>query len=1010
MRITATVTYFDRTRKLLSGKIGSAFDFQYQLAFVLLLIGLITAIATPKNAAAQTGIVSGEITDSRTGESLVGVNILIRGTEIGTAADIDGRYILRRVPAGDHILLFRYIGYETQEREITVTANETLTVNISLAEDVIQGQEIQVTARQRGQSRAFSQQRNSANIKNVVSSDQINAFADNTVTGALSRVPGMGHGGANIRGVGAGSSNVTMDGQRMGATGDDRSVDLSTISADMVQELEVIKVITPDMDADALAGVINVNTRRPVGGDRSVNIRVGGGFQDRYLNHTGPVARTSFSYGDSPSDKYSFGVNFSFQRDPQASESFTTTWGAPRSFDPPDDQEFDDETFQKLFDGPKDRLANLSNQVNFDQRDRYGTGLQLTFQPTNRSTYHVQGMFNVQDRERRRHGMTYNPRMENYTTPLQTGPRPGENQGNMGHNARLDESITHQYTIQTGARHVLDNFDLEYSLGWGHGRFEEDQYRINFQTFSRHEFIFNLDDRWNPTVEIAPWSENASFPTPTRLPMQTIDHRIDKNTNNDFKGSIDIETPYRFGDLKFGSSASMRFMRGTGERLNRSYRSTLNVGSFQNIENANWSIFGRDHQTYQIPWIIDLQKAKEFYIQQTPNFQTNMEQWALSTETSNYTAQEHTYAGYGMFNFRINWFTLLGGVRLEHTFTDYTGREGAIDASGNFLGATDISSENSYTNIFPNAQTVFRLGRLTNFRLAYSRSIGRPNFNQLNPYILRDFSSRTIQQGNPELDPMLSNNFDLLFEHYFMNVGQITLGLFYKDMKDFVFSFTERIQEGDEAASDQPEFAGWTRTGFRNGEKATVYGVELSWQQNLEFLPGFLGNIGTYVTYSYSQSIADLDREVEEHTHGLASLLSFVGFDVSDDYKQVTPLVGQRPHVLNLGLDYTHNKFFGQISYQWGAPSISSYGNLRLVPEVPDIPITQRVQFDQFNDAANDLSLTLRYRITSNFRVWADASNILNHRSISYFYNREYYPDTASLSGRRINMGLHYNF
>ncbi len=256
---------------------------------------------------------------------------------------------------------------------------------------------------------------------------------------------------------------------------------------------------------------------------------------------------------------------------------------------------------------------------------------------------------------------------------------------------------------------------------------------------------------------------------------------------------------------------------------------------------------------------------------------------------------------------------------------------------------------------------------------------------------------------------MLSNNFDFLFEHYFMSVGQVTVGLFYKDMKDFVFSFSERIQE-DETGDEQPEFAGWTRTGFRNGEQATVYGAELSWQQNLEFLPSFLGNLGTYVTYSYSQSIADVDREIEEHTHGLASLLNLVGFGVSDDYKEITPLIGQRPHVLNVGLDYSQNKVFTQISYQWAAPSISSYGNLRLVPEIPDLPITQRVQFDQFNDAATDLSFTLRYRITQNFRFWFDASNILNDRSINYYYDREYYPNTVSLSGRSISLGLHYTF
>ena len=609
-----------------------------KLRFTYLVVLFVCTLTLGLNpvAQAQSGIVFGEITDAETGEALVGATVVIEGSTIGAAADIDGRYIVRSVPVGEVTLLYRYIGFEQETRTVTVRAGERTEVNVALSMDSFLGQEVVITAIQRGQSRALTRQRQSENIRTIISEEQIEAFGDNTISGALSRVSGMGHGGTNIRGVGAGASNITMDGQRMGSTGGDRSVDLSTISADMVQELDVIKVITPDMDADALAGVINVSTRRPLGGGREMNIRLGGGFQDRYLQHAGTEQRISVSYGDSPNSRFSFGTNVSYQRDPRGREGFTVNWAAPRSFQAlnPDDY---DEQFRELlpdylFDPNQvegnrvsDHISSMQNLLEMDVRERIGTGIQLTFQPTNRSTYHVQGMFNVQSRERSQYGMVYQPRLDNYQSPFHTGnpswgSGPGApNQGTMRYVPRLDESTTFQYTVQAGGRHILDRMTMDYSLGWGHGRFFEDQYRINFQTNSRHEFIFNFDDRWNPTADIAPWSM-VNNPGRIDFPLSSIDHRIENRVNNDFKGSLNFDVPHRFGKFKFGGSAALAFMEGSGERLDREYRSAITVANFELVDNARWSVFDRAHSSYGVPWLIDLPKARNFYINQTPNF------------------------------------------------------------------------------------------------------------------------------------------------------------------------------------------------------------------------------------------------------------------------------------------------------------------------------------------------------------------------------------------------------
>ncbi len=986
MRLIIGNAMKQKNRKGLLFKSKRAGEISKSCGLVIVLMTYLLLIFIPRDVNAQTGSIYGEISDASTGESLPGATIVLQGTTQGTTSDIDGRYLLRRVPVGEYVVVFSYMGYESQEIPVTVGADERVMQNVDLQDIMIMGDDVLVTARQRGQARALTRQRESVSIRNIVSAEQMDAFADQTVTGSLSRIVGMGHGGANIRGVGPGASNITMDGQRMGTTSRERQVDLGTISSDMVQELEVIKVITPDMDAESLSGVINVSTRRPIGGERSMNIRLGGGMQDRYLRHTGAATRFSFSYGDSPNERFTYGVNLSHQRAPSAAESINIGWAA--------------QTFDEI--GRVDVLSDVRNEFRYDYRDRYAGGFQMTFQPTDRSTFHVQSLLNFQDSETHRHGMRYNINVGRYTTPNQTGPMISNEAA--AHTApRLDEDFTRQSTIQLGGRHLLNLFDVEYVVGWGHGRNYGDTYTYNFSTRGRFEYMTNYEDRRNVEVWVAPWSEWPYNPIPAGLyEFSNLDHRISKHTDNDFTGKLDFVAPYNRGTIKFGSSAIMTFRAGEGERYQGPIDRRLGADEFEWIPNATWNVFDRDHQTYSIPFMLDLQKAKDLYEAWRPHFNMSPDTWVLEVETSQYTAEEHTFGVYAMGDITFSRFTLLGGVRIEHTTNSYDGREGDIGDDGRYLGGRDVSSSTDFTNLFPNAQMVYSIGNMTNLRAAYSRSIGRPNLNQLSPNVTRNYNNETIRKGNPNLKPMLSDNLDVIIEHYFMNVGQLSAGVFYKDLSDFIFTHSERLRFDDPdedvpvgediPEEEDPRYEGWFLTTFRNGQEASVYGIELSWQQNLAFLPGILGNMGIYSNYAYTQSLADIGRRDPNPA-------------IPDTIR--VPLLNQRPHVLNAGISYIHGRFNTQITYQWAAPSISSYGSQQWLPEIHQ---RHREYFDAYNDATNNLSMTFQYRISNNFRIWGDASNILNHRRINYRVDRDFYPTSISLSGRRINMGLRYTF
>src|SRR5262249_23294689 len=116
------------------------------------------------------------------------------------------------------------------------------------------------------------------------------------------------------------------------------------------------------------------------------------------------------------------------------------------------------------------------------------------------------------------------------------------------------------------------------------------------------------------------------------------------------------------------------------------------------------------------------------------------------------------------------------------------------------------------------------------------------------PFLVENDRRASLSAGNPDLQPTHSNNYDLLFEHYLPTVGYVSLGAFYKDLSDPIYSVQTVVESGP--------FAGFTETQPINGEKANISGLEASWQQHLTFLPGALKGLGVLANYTYTRSKA----------------------------------------------------------------------------------------------------------------------------------------------------------
>jgi TonB-dependent receptor len=248
-----------------------------------LLLTLAALLLT--SAMARAGTIRGTVTDTQ-GKPLPYATVRIDGTEMGTQADRNGAFTLTGVPDGAQTVRITYVGYAALTEEVAVSATDAR-IEAQLRESAITLDEtVTYGEATRGQATALQRQRTAPNITNVVSEELFNRFPDRNAAETIRRLPGIsmdrdqGEGEfVQIRGIDQAYNSLTIGGVRIPAPdegGGTRSVGLDLINNNLLSEVEVVKAITPDMDADAIGGVVNFSLREaPAGGVRTIGVGVG---------------------------------------------------------------------------------------------------------------------------------------------------------------------------------------------------------------------------------------------------------------------------------------------------------------------------------------------------------------------------------------------------------------------------------------------------------------------------------------------------------------------------------------------------------------------------------------------------------------------------------------------------------------------------------------------------------------------------------------------------------------
>ena len=928
---------------------------------------------------AQNGTIQGIITDDN-GISVPGATILIQELKKGAVSDFDGRFTIVNVPEGNYKLLIEYLGYADQEQEVTVNSSETTAVSITLASQSTELDEVEVTGYTLGgQARALNTQKNKQNITNIVSTDQIGKFPDANVGDAVKRIPGItmqvDQGEARniiIRGLSPQLNSVTLNGSRIpSAEGDNRNVQMDLIPSDMIQTIEVNKAVTPDMDADALGGSVNLITRTSPQGFRfSGTLGSGLNFitDKRIING-------SFLLGDrTKDDKFGWMISASINDNDFGSDNVEAEWEDEFEYYTGADDTEGDPIMEEVAVNPYAKVTEIRKYL--VQRVRRSFSANLDYKLNENNSVYLKTIYNWRDDRENRFRLEQeildgedieagdfsvdgNGNLTGFPVEAKRQTKGGIS-GGRNDNARLEDQRMQNYSL--GGEHLVNNLQIDWMASYAQASEERLNERY-LEYESEYRVAYNNDSEFPLYKPMS--AEDADY---SIFEFGELTEENQYTEEKDYNAFLNFELPLNLFDqengfLKFGLRGRFKnknrnngFMEFSPEGAEFEFLGGIPTRNYtdSDFEPGSQYMVGT-FGSAQYLGSLDLNNTSLFEGEDVPD----------EYLTANFDVDENVYAGYVMTNQNITEkLSILAGLRLENTKIKSTGNEIIFNEDGDYQGTNEVKDENSYTNILPGIHLKYDISKNTILRFAWTNTIARPNYVDLVPFREVNNEDEEIVLGNSELDPATSMNFDLMAEHYFKSVGIISGGVFYKDIKDFTYVF--QYEDENDYEVYQPF----------NGDDASVLGFEVALQRQLDFLPGFAKNFSIYLNYTHLSSDANgiRNEDGEERTD--------------------LDLPNTAPNMFNASLGYADKRINLRLSGNYSDAYIDEIGGR---------PFEDRYYDEQFF-----LDFNASVALNKNLSLYASINNITN-QPLRFYQGESNRTMQMEYYQKRLTFGLKYD-
>lgn len=730
---------------------------------------------------AQT-TVKGVVKENNNGQELPlpFANVFIEGTTLGAQSDFDGNYFITISDPGTYNISFSFVGLQKVTKQIEVTGEGEIVVNVTLAADDKTLAEVKVTgtANRENETVLMLEQKKATVIKESIGAKRLSNLGVSNAAGATSKITGVtkneGSGDIYIRGLGDRYLFTTMNG--LPIPSDDvakKNIDLGLFSTNVIKNVSISKTSNVAKYADVTSGHVDISSKTMsrkitlgLSSGSNSNVLSGGVFNDFQVTQ---------NYGNSTMGFYQKPYEL---RDAITKQSWSTS-----SRKTPIDYSF------SLFGGKKiminDNPLNVFSTISHNGSSEFREG---TFQK-----YRA----NILDQ-------SYTDVTNFYTTITSTGL------------VNLSYDFSPKHKLSFNSLYVHKTIDRLFEAGRNLEGYVFDQDPKEFEAFVRdqnlkqtqlitnqllgtHTFTDKNELKWAAGLN----NVNAGEPNRIRNEGNTY-----VNQGFEFAGVSDMSQRKSFQKIADTEVSGyiedkIKFIDEGENLLN------LNVG-------ANVRYKQRDFASHAIGV-----RAKGTRVSSFDNINEALLNDALYSNGSlriktpledTYEATLLIYSGYASADFKKNKISGNAGVRYEQDEIDVDFDVANYINPETYQSRIGTSSK-SYTNILPSLNLKYELTDISSLRFAFSKTVTLPEFKEIAPFEYVSPEGRVIK-GNPDLIRSQNYNFDLKWEMFPQGGNLFSATGFYKQINDPINVAMERGSSG---------YFFFANT----GEQANVYGFEL---------------------------------------------------------------------------------------------------------------------------------------------------------------------------------------
>ncbi len=803
-----------------------------------------------------------------------------------------------------------------------------------------------------------------------------------------------------LRGLGDQYTNVTIDGVKIASTdASSRGLDLSTISQSSLAGIELYKALTPDKDADALAGSINLVTKKAPS-KRELEFQLKGNYNE--IMNSAAQYDFSAKYGERFfHDFLGVQVTGNIENKIRSSERRNLDY----------DQTINNQTDYEI----NNFLLTFTDEI----RKRQGGSLLFDI--------------NTPDNGSVKLNTVYNQTKRDYITHTRDYPSGGGTGGIVTYSFR-----DRQQEIETFNSSLTgDNYLMDFRVTWGlsfaqsRSQFPFDFYMEFLEPSTNTSGMKNTPRLKENPEKLIPYAQN-NFTAATTYEAY---YRNQNNYEKDKTAYLNASREYSFGnsitgEVKIGGKYRIKSRNNNNsERYSPYYLGywkpyqLMDDGSIQpkDLSNTYFSEFFKRYQQnplnntlsfseflddepasrdmysdlYRLYPLINREKMHQWYDINKNGVDKNGTSFEYyndpSVRANYYDISESVTSGYLMNILKIGQdITFIAGLRMESENNEYKNKYSKVDFSGFPVprdDTRDTSSTYSETIYLPNFHLNIKATNFLNIRLAAYKALARPDFNmRLNTYFAwRPSDSGSDKQliiGNPILKTAQAWNYEINTSFYGNDIGLISISAFYKEITNMYHMLNGLNTNGNVMIESLGLDWKTLHSGiyaltvpYNSPRPTKVWGFEFEHQINFSFLPGLLKNI----VLSYNASL------VRSETYLISAKIDTIKYFRPP---LTVPFYRYEEHPIQVKQQLENQpEFYGNISLGYDIGGFSGRISLFHQSEY-NLSFTPSGRGDLIVDPFTRLDLALKQQVTDYLSVMLNISNLTNVKEGNSINNR----------------------